>query len=83
MDDLNRILPPNCTKVFVHRDFTDGTAVKFQTKFPAELEGKVRLVASTTIVAPHLLSYLLMINFKGLNLLFVVLQMCEDKGSMH
>ncbi|KAK3096245.1 hypothetical protein FSP39_024909 [Pinctada imbricata] len=41
MDDLTRILPPNCVKVFVHRDFTDGTGVKFQTKFPADLDGKI------------------------------------------
>lgn len=43
MDDMTRILPSNCSKVFIQRDFSDGTAVKFQTKFPAELDGKVKL----------------------------------------
>ena len=28
-------------KVFIQRDYTEGTAVKFQEKFPLELEGKV------------------------------------------
>lgn len=41
MDDLNRIQSSNCTKVFVQRDYNDGTTVKFSTKFPQELEGKV------------------------------------------
>lgn len=43
MDDMTRILPSSCSKVFIQRDFSDGTAVKFQTKFPAELDGKVKL----------------------------------------
>lgn len=34
---------PKCLKVFIQRDYNDGTAVKFQTKFPPELEGKVRV----------------------------------------
>ena len=33
---------PNGFKVFVQRDYTEGTAVKFQVKYPLELEGKVR-----------------------------------------
>lgn len=42
MDDMTRILPSNCSKVFIQRDFSDGTAVKFHTKeFPTELVGKV------------------------------------------
>ncbi|XP_077992588.1 golgin subfamily A member 7-like [Glandiceps talaboti] len=28
-------------KVFVQRDYSDGTGVKFQTKFPQELEGRI------------------------------------------
>lgn len=34
-------LQPNYMKVFVQRDYSDGTSVKFQTRFPAELEGRV------------------------------------------
>ena len=33
-----------CMKVFVQRDYSDGTMVKFQTTFPSELEGKVSSV---------------------------------------
>lgn len=28
-------------KVFIQRDYSDGTSVKFQTRFPPELEGRV------------------------------------------
>jgi len=38
MDDMSRILPSNCAKVFVQRDFGDGTGVKFHTKFPASYQ---------------------------------------------
>ena len=31
----------NCRKVFVQRDFSEGTGVRFGTRFPAELEGKI------------------------------------------
>jgi len=31
----------NFVKVFVQRDFSEGTAVQFQNKFPLELEGKI------------------------------------------
>ncbi|XP_046668110.1 golgin subfamily A member 7 isoform X1 [Homalodisca vitripennis] len=30
-----------CMKVFVQRDYSDGTTVRFQTHFPSELEGKL------------------------------------------
>ncbi|KAI8789168.1 golgin subfamily A member 7 [Biomphalaria glabrata] len=29
------------TKVFIQRDFSDGIPVKFQTRYPPELEGRV------------------------------------------
>ena len=31
----------NCRKVFVHRDFTEGSEVRFATRIPVELEGKM------------------------------------------
>lgn len=34
-------VPPPCLKVFVQRDYSEGTVVKFQTRFPTELEGRV------------------------------------------
>lgn len=33
--------PQNCMKVFVQRDYTQGTMVKFQTRFPPELSDRV------------------------------------------
>ena len=30
-----------CTKIFIQRDFSDGTSCRFANKFPPELEGKV------------------------------------------
>ncbi|KAL1449676.1 hypothetical protein WDU94_002161 [Cyamophila willieti] len=30
-----------CAKIFIQRDYTDGTMVRFQTHFPQELEGKI------------------------------------------
>jgi len=38
---MARLPPAYCTKIFLQRDYSDGTAVRFQTKFPQELEGKV------------------------------------------
>jgi len=44
LENMARLPPAYCTKIFVQRDYSDGTAVKFQTKFPQELEGKVCFV---------------------------------------
>ncbi|XP_041368206.1 golgin subfamily A member 7-like isoform X2 [Gigantopelta aegis] len=41
MDSGSRTPPNHCTKVFLHRDYIDGTGIKFQNKFPSELEGKI------------------------------------------
>ncbi|XP_025096505.1 golgin subfamily A member 7-like isoform X1 [Pomacea canaliculata] len=41
MDSMSRLSTSQCTKVFIHRDFSDGTGVRFQNKFPQELEGKI------------------------------------------
>ena len=43
MDDLSRIPGNHCPKVFIHRDYTNGTSLCFQLKFPQELDGKVRI----------------------------------------
>ena len=34
----------NCLKVFVLRDYSEGTMVKFQTRFPTELSDRVSLI---------------------------------------
>ena len=39
----------NIRRVFVQRDFTEGTAVRFQVKYPLELEGKVKSSATFSI----------------------------------
>ncbi len=31
----------NCRKVFIQRDYSEGGGVKFQTRYPVELEGKI------------------------------------------
>jgi len=39
----SEVSPPlnSYQKVFIQRDYSDGTNVKFQTKFPQDLEGKI------------------------------------------
>ncbi|XP_071567975.1 uncharacterized protein [Temnothorax nylanderi] len=33
--------PQHCQKVFIQRDYSEGTMVKFQTRFPTELENRL------------------------------------------
>lgn len=39
---------PVSGKVFIQRDYSSGTRCQFQTKFPAELENRVRRLAPHT-----------------------------------
>lgn len=39
--ETEQMAPPQCLKVFIQRDYSEGTMVKFQTRFPPELEGRV------------------------------------------
>lgn len=41
MQPIDRIPTNYCPKVFVQRDFSDGMFVKFQSRLPPELEGKI------------------------------------------
>jgi hypothetical protein len=43
MDDLQqmRLTSSSCAKVFIQRDYSEGTGVKFETKMPNELQGKL------------------------------------------
>lgn len=42
MDDLQQLrLTSQCAKVFIPRDYSDGISVRFETKLPPELVGKV------------------------------------------
>lgn len=38
---VKTISTANCRKVFVQRDYSEGTNVKFQTRFPPELQDKI------------------------------------------
>lgn len=39
--ETEQMAQTQCLKVFVQRDYSEGTLVKFQTRFPQELEGRV------------------------------------------
>ena len=41
MEDTARLTNEQSIKLFIQRDYTEGTAVKFQERFPAELQGRV------------------------------------------
>jgi hypothetical protein len=43
MDDLQqiRLTSSACAKVFIQRDYSEGVGVKFETKLPTELQGKI------------------------------------------
>lgn len=42
--------PQNCQKVFIQRDYSEGTMVKFQTRFPTELESRVSIWDESNIL---------------------------------
>lgn len=37
----NTISQSSCRKVFLQRDYSEGSGVRFQTRYPADLEGKL------------------------------------------
>lgn len=39
--ETEQMAPQQCLKVFIQRDYSDGTVVKFQTRFPPELDGRI------------------------------------------
>ncbi|CAF1394199.1 unnamed protein product [Adineta steineri] len=41
MEDTTRLTNDHSIKLFIQRDYSEGTAVKFQERFPAELEGRI------------------------------------------
>lgn len=41
--ETDQMAPPQYLKVFIQRDYSEGTLVRFQTRFPQELEGRVSL----------------------------------------
>ena len=47
MEDTTRLTSEPSIKLFIQRDYSEGTAVKFQERFPSELQGKVTLSKQT------------------------------------
>lgn len=43
--ETDQMAPAQCLKVFIQRDYSEGTVVKFQTRFPQELEGRVSVLS--------------------------------------
>lgn len=43
MDDLQqmRLTSSSCAKVFIQRDYSEGVGVKFDSKLPSDLQGKI------------------------------------------
>ncbi|CAF1103578.1 unnamed protein product [Adineta ricciae] len=41
MEDRTRLTNDHSIKLFIQRDYSEGTAVKFQERFPGELEGHI------------------------------------------
>lgn len=39
--ETEQMAQSQCLKVFIQRDYSEGTLVKFQNRFPQELEGRV------------------------------------------
>ncbi len=66
-----------CLKVFVQRDYNDGTAVKFQSKFPPELEGKVSICCSMKKPVWFNVNYYCFLSYKKL---FIVTFIQVDKS---
>lgn len=42
MEDTTRLTNEQAIKLFIQRDYSEGTMVKFHERFPRELEGKVK-----------------------------------------
>ena len=48
MEDTTRLTSEQSIKLFIQRDYSEGTAVKFQERFPSDLEGRVNSLDRTS-----------------------------------
>jgi hypothetical protein len=48
--ETEQMAPSQCLKVFIQRDYSEGTVVKFQTRFPQELDGRLERQAFETTI---------------------------------
>ncbi len=46
MEDTTHLTNEHSIKLFIQRDYSEGTAVKFQERFPSELDGRVIHISS-------------------------------------
>lgn len=44
MEDTTRLTSEQSIKLFIQRDYSEGTAVKYQERFPSELDGRINIV---------------------------------------
>jgi len=45
MEDTTHLTNDRSIKLFIQRDYSEGTAVKFQERFPSELDGRVNNIS--------------------------------------
>jgi hypothetical protein len=50
MEDTTRLTNDQSIKLFIQRDYSEGTAVKFQERFPSELEGRVNNIFFLSLI---------------------------------
>lgn len=48
--ETEQMAQSQCLKVFIQRDYSEGTLVKFQNRFPQELEGRLERQAFETTI---------------------------------
>lgn len=49
MEDTTRLTNDQSIKLFIQRDYSEGTAVKFLERFPSELHGKVKILNNSIL----------------------------------
>ena len=76
---MARLSSAQCTKVFIQRDFSDGTAVRFQNKFPQELEGKVQILISLSASRQTQLARALFLTYFRYTDIYIYMCVCVFK----
>jgi hypothetical protein len=49
MEDTTHLTNDRSIKLFIQRDYSEGTAVKFLERFPGELEGRVNDISDLNL----------------------------------
>lgn len=53
MEDTTRLTHDRSIKHYIQRDYSEGTAVKFQKRFPSELEGRVKSMVDVRLKSSY------------------------------